>query len=214
MANTNQLSENALDLIINFEVGGGKSYYNKFLQAPEWPGGQSGVTIGIGVDLGYDAEVISYLNGKIPAEQLNRLARCVGLTGTRARAALGNVRDIRISWDIAIDYFQNYTLPKYIEETLEAFPNSDQLPDDAFGALVSLVFNRGPLIDNSDRRREMREIRRILLLGNDEEVDNDDILAIAAQVRSMARLWADTASDADLHDRRIAEAELIENSIK
>jgi hypothetical protein len=59
----------------------------------------------------------------------------------------------------------------------------------------------------------MRAIRDILALSEDDEVDADDVRAIAHQVRSMARLWPDTNSDGDLHDRRMAEAELIENSV-
>lgn len=213
MANTEKLSDKALDLIIAFEVGGGKSYYNRFLSRPSYPGGQSGVTIGVGVDLGYESEVLNYLRTILDSDQLARLNRCVGMTGSRAKAALANVKDIVIPWDVAMDYFENYTLPKYIEETLEAFPNSDKLPDDAFGALVSLVFNRGPLIDNTDRRHEMKAIRDILLMGGDDEVDDEDIKAIGDQVTSMARLWPDLSSDSDLHDRRLAEAELIYNSV-
>ena len=213
MADIERLSDKSIDLIIFFEVGGGRKYYEHFLNHPSYPGGQSGVTIGIGVDLGYEAEILNDLRSILSPDQLQRLHRCVGLTGSRAKAAVSNVRDIVIPWDFAIEYFEKTTLPKYIQETLEAFPNADKLPDDAFGALVSLVFNRGPLTDNTDRRKEMRAIRDILALGNDDEVDNDDVLAVAEQVRSMARLWPDTSSDADLHDRRMAEAKLIEESV-
>ena len=47
------LNKKSLDLILEFEVGGGENYYNKFLRNPTWPGEQSGVTIGIGYDCGY-----------------------------------------------------------------------------------------------------------------------------------------------------------------
>jgi GH24 family phage-related lysozyme (muramidase) len=53
------------------------------------------------------------------------------------------------------------------------------------------------------------------MLGNDEEIDADDIKAIAGQVRSMARLWPNNQlSDGDLNDRRHAEANLILQSIE
>ena len=209
-----KLSQNAIDLILQFEVGGTKKYYDKFLARPSWPGGASGVTIGIGYDLGYDKNFEADWDGKLTGDQLARLKRCKGMTGQRAKAALSGVRDIVISYEDAMSVFNDSTLPVYIHQTLDAFPNSENLPDDAFGALVSLVFNRGPLIDDTDRRKEMKAIRNILLAGGDEIVDGEDIGEIAAQVKSMARLWADDRdSDGDLHDRRLAEAELILNSI-
>lgn len=216
MANTTQLSENAIDLIMQFEVGGTKKYYDKFLKHPSWPGGASGVTIGIGYDLGYTSTSQFQVDwqDKLSANDYVRLRRVLGLKGGAGRSSISGVRDIEIPWEAALSVFEENTIPDYIAQTLQAFPNSENLPDDAFGALVSIVFNRGPLIDNSDRRKEMKEIRRILLRGNDEVVDAEDIRDIAAQVRSMARLWKDVkSSDGDLHDRRLAEAELIENSL-
>ena len=48
-----QPSPKALDLILEYEVGGGKAYYDKYLSRPTWPGGASGMTLAIGVDCGY-----------------------------------------------------------------------------------------------------------------------------------------------------------------
>lgn len=206
-----KLSENAIDLILRFEIGGSRKYYERYLSRPSWPEGSSGVTIGFGVDLGYEAEILSSLGSILSSDQIARLKRTVGLKGSRAKQAVSGVRDIVIPWDFAYNYFVTKTAPKYIKETLEAFPGSEDLPDDAFGALVSIIFNRGPLIDSTDRRKEMRNIRDIL--ANDG-VTNDSIARIADEVRSMARLWPDNVkSDNDLHDRRLAEAKLIEECI-
>ena len=49
-----QISDKAFKLIIKYEVGGGEAYYNKYLKKPSWPGAFSGVTIGVGYDLGYN----------------------------------------------------------------------------------------------------------------------------------------------------------------
>jgi len=49
------VSKKAIDLIIQHEVGG-RAYYEKKLQAPIWAGGESGVTIGMGYDLGFNSE--------------------------------------------------------------------------------------------------------------------------------------------------------------
>jgi peptidoglycan hydrolase-like protein with peptidoglycan-binding domain len=35
------LSYKAIQLILEFEIGGGQQYYEKFLQSPTWPEGQS-----------------------------------------------------------------------------------------------------------------------------------------------------------------------------
>ena len=210
-----KLSDKAIELILQFEIGGSRKYYDKFLARPSWPGGASGVTIGIGYDLGYSSK--NFANDwkdKLSSDAFNRLNRTLGLTGSRGKAAISNVRDIVIPWEAAMEVFENNTMPLYIAQTLKAFPNADKLPPDAFGALVSVVFNRGPLVDDTDRRKEMKRIREILLLGNDQEVDTEDIKDIASQVRQMSRLWPDNSkSDNDLHDRRHAEADLILSSI-
>lgn len=208
-------SKAALKVMIKYEVGGGEKYYNKYLSHPSWPEGSSGVTIGCGYDLGYETEnFVADWQDHLNADVIERLKKVLGKTGSRAQAAVSGVRDITIPWASAMDVFLARDIPKYEAQTRKCFPNVDALPDDAFGALVSIVFNRGPLIDNSDRRREMKNIKNILALGGDEEVDADDIRAIAKEVRSMARLWPDNkSSDGDLHDRRLEEAALIENSI-
>ena len=43
------IGDAAYKLILKYEVGGGASYYNKALKNPCYPGGESGVTIGIGI---------------------------------------------------------------------------------------------------------------------------------------------------------------------
>lgn len=208
------IPKEAVDLILQFEIGGSRKYYDRFLARPSWPGGASGVTIGIGYDLGYDKKFAEDWETRLTPDAFKRLSRTLGLKGSQAKAAISGVRDIVIGWDEAMDVFENSTLPVYIKQTLNAFPNSENLPPAAFGALVSIVFNRGPLVDNTDRRKEMKKIKEILALGNDKDVDADDVRAIAAQVKSMARLWPDNSkSDNDLHDRRLAEAELILSSI-
>jgi GH24 family phage-related lysozyme (muramidase) len=208
-----KLSDKGIQLIIQYETGD-KDYYDKFLARPSWPGGASGVTIGCGFDVAYENNLEEAWGRHLTKDQIARLKRCYKVTGSRAKAMLSGLRDIIIPWEDALEVFNESTLPIYIEQTLDAFPNSENLPPDAFGALVSLVFNRGPLVDSSDRRKEMRAIRSILLEGDDDIVDEDDIRRIAAEVRKMARLWPDNKnSDGDLHDRRIAESELILSSI-
>jgi hypothetical protein len=52
------LSYRAIELILEFEVGGGQEYYQKLLQRPTWPEGQSGITLAIGYDIGYKRQTL------------------------------------------------------------------------------------------------------------------------------------------------------------
>lgn len=213
MADTTKLSRKAIALLMKFEVGGGQSYYDKFLARPSWPGYSSGITVGIGVDLGYDDSILDHLATILEPEQLERLKDTVGAKGNAAKPYVKGLRDIVIPWDFAARYFEEYTLPKYIEQTLNAFPGAENLPDDAFGALVSLVFNRGPLVNNTDRRKEMANIRTILA-KNKDNITAPVVRAIGDEVRKMSRLWPNNkASNNDLYDRRQQEADLIINSV-
>jgi hypothetical protein len=51
--NSNKPSPKTLELLLKYEVGGGKSYYEKYLSKFTWPGGASGPTIAIGIDCAY-----------------------------------------------------------------------------------------------------------------------------------------------------------------
>jgi GH24 family phage-related lysozyme (muramidase) len=90
--------------------------------------------------------------------------------------------------------------PRYARDTRRVYPGVEALPADAQGMLLSLVFNRGASMADTDRRREMRQIRPLVAAA--------DLAGIAARVRAMKRLW-DIAELPGLHRRRDREAELI-----
>lgn len=198
-----QLSPKSIDLILEYEVGGGQSYYNKYLQKPTWPKGASGVTIGIGYDLGYNDlnQFTKDWQGKISDEDFVRLSKVLGKKGDSAANVVGSVRDILVPWSAAFEVFQNNTIPRFIKQTLEAFPQADQLHPDAFGALVSIVFNRGASV-TGDSRREMLNIRHL--------VPSKNYKAIAQEVRNMKRLWIGKGLNG-LLTRREEEAKIIES---
>lgn len=198
------LSQNSIDLIIKYEIGN-KDYYNKFLKRPTWPKAASGVTIGIGYDLGYNSKATVKKDwGKfISDSDMQRLLGVVGIKGNSAESYADKVKDIVISWDSAIKVFEETTLIKFIDYTLKAFPKSEELHPDAFGALVSIVFNRGASMKGS-RREEMRRIRSL--------VPEKDYQGIADEIRSMKRLWANKGLEG-LLKRREAEAKLVESCI-
>jgi len=205
------LSKKSLDLILEFEVGGGENYYNKFLKNPTWPEGQSGVTIGIGYDLGYvNKSEFSEDWKDLPKEIFDRLYKVVGIKGYNAKNLIRGLKDINIPWDLALKVFNNKTVTKFWNLTKETFPNFDNLPEDAKGGLVSLVFNRGNALEG-DRRREMKLIRDGMQLVS--TYDQKALTFIANQIRNMKRIWIGGSIEKGMSRRRDAEANLIENSL-
>jgi GH24 family phage-related lysozyme (muramidase) len=202
-----RISPAAFALIVKFESGD-RPYYEKFLKRPSWPGGASGVTIGFGYEKTFREDWSKFLT----VDQLARLERCYGKTRLVAKQALSGVRDIEIPWEAAEEIFNEKNLPREIHKTLSTFPGSAEiLPGDAFGALVSLIFNRGEDLAG-DRRSEMRDIRGIIQQASHNGIGQHELCRqIASRFRAMKRLWHDDPdSDGDLVDRREAEAKLIE----
>lgn len=199
------LSPAAENLILEFEVGGGEEYYNKKLYKPTYPGGDSGVTIGCGYDLGYIEKAEFDRDWSQLAEPTKaRLRAVIGFKGYSALMRVGDLSDIHILWGMAVMVFRTVTVPKWLKITREAFPGCEFLPPDAEGALVSLCFNRGPSMSNDDRRREMREIRSLVPSG--------DLDGIADAIRRMKRLWVGTSIEGGMRRRREAEAVLVESA--
>ncbi|NDD52452.1 hypothetical protein EBZ39_00990 [bacterium] len=199
-----QPSANALNLILQYEVGGTENYYNKYLTHPTWPGGASGLTLGIGIDCGYyspqELEKIFYF---LPKVQLNAVKNASGKTGQSGKQYVQQVKplNITVTWDQAIEIFNSLTWPKFAKLAEKTFPGLDQLCGDAYGAIVSLVFNRGTSLTGSSRQ----EMRNIVPL-----VAKKDYKGIAKELRSMKRLWAGKGLDG-LIERREAEAKLVES---
>jgi hypothetical protein len=205
------LSKKSIDLILEFEVGGGENYYNKFLKNPTWPGEQSGVTIGVGYDLGYVNKTEFTNDWKdLNQKDFDRLYKVVGIKGISAKDLVRGLKDIIIPWDIGLKVFNNKTVTKFYNLTRDTFPNFDNLPEDAKGGLVSLVFNRGNSLQG-DRRKEMKLIRDAMAITN--TFDQKALTFIANQIRSMKRIWIGGSIEKGMSRRRDAEAKLIENSL-
>jgi GH24 family phage-related lysozyme (muramidase) len=200
-------SQKAIDLIVAAEIGS-KAQYEKLYKHPTWPGGKSGVTIGIGYDLGYTdlATFGKNFNDVLDAVDFHALALTLGKTGEAAHAALPDVKHIVISWDEAMKVFMGVDLQKYENMLIKACPNSVAMPGDCFGALTSIVYNRGPagfhLTD--ERFREMRTIAQLIAANN--------FAGIPAQIRSMKRLWG--SQQQGLIIRRENEAKLFEQGLR
>jgi hypothetical protein len=201
------LSSASLKLILQFEVGGGKSYYDKKLKSPTWPGEASGVTIGVGYDLGYyeketiQADWEDYLTPK----DLKRLLACAGKKGKDAEKAIVAVKDIVIDWDDALAVFKNTTISTFWRKTKLAFPGAENLHPNVRGALLSLVFNRGTSL-KGERRKEMAAIKDLIA--------TKDYEGIATQLEGMKRVWVGTTIAEGMNRRRDAEAALTRTALK
>jgi GH24 family phage-related lysozyme (muramidase) len=197
-----RISKKSAEFILSWEA---------YVSKPYVPAGDqsSGITVGYGYDLGQQTtssarEVLSkyYSNN-----QVERLLTAIGKKGDQARAIVHGLSDIIISKDNSLDMAM-FLKQRYCQKVVDAYPQAINLPPDSAGAMLSLIYNRGPSLalpkpnDPIDSRREMREIRDDFSAGN--------IRKIPGRLRSMKRLWDNQRG---LIKRREGEAQLIENEI-
>jgi uncharacterized protein (TIGR02594 family) len=201
-----KISKAAFDLIVESEVSS-KALYEKRFRGPTWPGFQSGVTIGIGYDVGQTGatELQNDWNSVIPDPMLAALRSAVGITGPAARERTQQLKgQVDVPFDAAIKVHSDRVIPRWVAIVEKALgPNTSLLSPDCLGALVSLTYNRGPSFSKAgDRYTEMRAIK--------ECVANKKFSEIPAQFRSMKRLWPSTSG---LPPRREQEARLFEQGL-
>lgn len=196
-----KLSDAGLKLVLDHEVGGGKPYYDKFLAVPTWPGFESGITIGIGYDLGYATDT-AFKNhwAALNEEDFERLQKSIGIKGLNARPFVLAFKDIKVEWDLALEVFTTHTCVQHTLNMLRFAPAAVDLPPDAQAALFSLIFNRGAST-KGERRVEMAQIQQVISDGKPEKVP--------FLIRQMKRLWPQGSG---LVRRREDEAKLWESA--
>ena len=200
------ISKKGMEKIVEWEVSG-KSAYNAKLKNPVWPGGASGVTIGIGYDLGYyTAKKVADDFKELPQSDLNKLINVVGLTGEKAKNALTpDIKSVYVPWEVAYKVYCQNSVPEYAKKAKGIYPEVSLLPPDAQAAILSLVYNRGTSFTkpNEESRIEMKNLVQL--------IKDKNLKGIAAEFRKMKRLWPDS-NLRGLLVRREAEAVMIENS--
>lgn len=198
-------SKKGVQMIVEFEVGS-EGLYRRRYQQPIWPEGRSGVTIGIGYDLGYASskQIEADWGGRVQDAWVQDFKGVAGITGSPARDACEKLRGygIKVPWEAAIAVFSQATLPSYAERALQAYPGLDKLPPDAQAAILSLVYNRGTKKSGASRS-EMKELESAVAKRN--------LAKMAALVRQMKRLWEGKGLPG-LLKRRDQEADLIANA--
>jgi len=193
-------SKKGLKQMIKHEISSA-AYYKKFLSHPVWPGGRSGITIGIGYDLGYNNEqqIRKDWSGKLPEIDLEKLVVVSGLKNDAARQALKNVKSVLISQETAQSVFYESTLSRYAAATARTYPGVEKLHPNAQAGLLSLIYNRGTSLKGA-RRKEMAAIKDLVM--------QQDYTGISQQIRAMKRLWENKGLDG-LLKRRDDEARLV-----
>lgn len=207
MIDLHGISQAAFDLIVNSEVSS-RATYEKSYRRPELPGGQSGITVGIGYDCGQTTAAVIRKDwqGKIPDAMVDALCATAGLKAGRAAAVLSKVRaTVDVPWGAAVDVFSNVSIPKYMAYTRGGLPNYDELSPDCKGVLLSLVYNRGASFSQAGPRYlEMRNIKALMIARKYAGIPNE--------LRKMKRLWT-TPSVRGVAVRRDVEARLFEQGL-
>lgn len=203
-----------------------EQHYRQRLHRPTVPSNGSGVTIGIGYDLGMATRAqfrADWLNTPFPmnGDVQVLLEGCIGLIGDDARKRLVALRNVSISWEFAYWVFVNRTLPRFAKMAVNTYPNLPNLNADTQAVILGLVYNRGAGVTDSSpnaikeqRRKEMRMLQPAIASANYTE--------IARLIDRMRRLWdgvPDFPGDREerlrgLVLRREREAEIVRNSVR
>lgn len=195
------IADDAVKLIILFEVSSRPVYERKY-QSPIWPGGSSGITIGIGNDIGYvtQSRLKADWSAYLAQADLSLLGAACGLKGPRANAAKAEFSSFTLPWEPAYQEFRVETLPRYVGDVEDSVANADLLSPASLGALVSLAYNRGGSFRLAgDRYKEMRAIG--------DHMKAKDFDKIPDEILSMQRLW-NPETQRGLITRRRLEAKL------
>lgn len=195
-----KLNDKGIEFIVNEETGG-RAYYEKVYKSTfTWPGGASGSTAMVGIDIGYytEEEVDKIFKPLTDSTELFLIRGGRGLKGLNAKEYTVKLKGITFTWEEAIQTFKEFILPKFTKLTERAFPGVENLSENAQAAIVSLVFNRGTSFKGASRT-EMLELRNIISSSKDYN-------KMAAQFKSMKRLWD---KNSGLVGRRDREAALV-----
>ncbi len=172
---------------------------------PCWPGGQSGVTWGVGWDARWcTADEVKNTWAELDKEDLDKLANTAQKQGAPdAQEALKDVKAIVIPEDVAMKVFKKDVEVCY-ELTGKTFPGFEKLPTGVQVALISLVYNRKqnkkmPMTGN--RKWEMRRIQKAVVVRN--------LVWIYDELGNMLRVWKGTKIEDMMNKRRSHERQLI-----
>lgn len=193
------LSRKAIDDLIIFQEVTSQEYYDQKLKRPIWPGGESGVTIGVGYDLGFVNELEFQLDwGRIltPTE-MNILKKYLGKKGKICKEYLPI--NVSIGYHSAKNVFFRTSLRRAAIRAASVYPELETLHPYEQTAIVGLVYNRGSSL-RGERRKEMADLV--------QAIKDDDDKVISSLIRQMKRLWGKELRGLQL--RRDLEAKYVD----
>jgi hypothetical protein len=197
-----RVTQDGVEMIVYLETGG-RSYYERSLAKPSWPvatrdwdnpnKNKSGVTIGVGYDLGQETSFESDWRDSLDADTFSRLRSAVGLKRREAQAKAKELQSagISIPWEVAMKVFTTKSLPRIAVETERAYPNINNLHPNAQAAIMSMVYQWGPSI----RLSAQATIR--------SAIASADYRSIASGLRSMKGLASNDGARRELEARYI-----------
>lgn len=190
--------------------------FERYESRPYHPGDDSsGVTIAIGYDLGQQskAQIQQDLANFYTKEQIERLMTAQGKKGANAQSFVQKLSDITITKSNALK-LATVLKKRYANQVLSIYPETLDLHPHCQGVLLSLVFNRGPSLEDPKppkkglTRIHMRQIRDALKDNKPEE--------IPSILRDMSKLWSKTGpkGNSGVGIRRREEAKIFEKGLK
>lgn len=185
---------------------------------PHWPGGKSGLTIGIGYDLKYKTatELRRDWGSVLSDEQLKKLEPyTVRVTpkGKRlkpkkgGRAAVKATKDIVVTYDEAVKVFEERSQPDVEKKAYRIFPGLETMDPYTQASVVSMVYNRGDSMTGAEgtmRGEHFMDIKKAVF--------EKDTKKIAATIRAMKVDHKNPDNKEGLYRRREAEALNIEKN--
>jgi hypothetical protein len=156
-----KVTESGMDLIVHFEVGG-SSYYKKVYQRPIWAKGASGVTVGIGYDLGYNTrcQIQKDWGDILPKKMVDALKSCAGIKGSASRIHQQRIKYIvNIPLDDAMKVFIKRTVPRFAQLAKTSFKTIEKADPFIQDMMLSQTFNRGASTKGNSRRHVLWQSR-------------------------------------------------------
>jgi GH24 family phage-related lysozyme (muramidase) len=154
---------------------------------PYWPGGQSGVTLDPGVDLGYADEslVVSCYDDLLTAREMQTCIRAMGIVGTKACRRIERnerLQSIRITEEQATAIFSQVAMP-YWRAARRRWPEVTEAPPPVQTVVLSLCYNRGPSNDRLSVIGEPLRAKDYEALADVVEEMQDDHRLVGIQQR-------------------------------
>jgi hypothetical protein len=158
---------------------------------PYWPGGASGITLGVGWDAGYHTtEQLRETWSELDEPTLRTLAGVSGQRGAPAHDLLPRVIDLQIPETVSQRVLASSLSKTFYPLVQRLFSTLDQLPLEAQVVMISVVFNRGPSIGQEPDWHVVRELdRRWEMRRMQVDVKEGDLFGIYAHLGTMKRLW-------------------------